>query len=46
MLVTTRELIDNAVEKHIGVGAFNVTTLSMLQGIAVLADEPPGKLLI
>ncbi|MBQ6654870.1 MAG: class II fructose-bisphosphate aldolase [Erysipelotrichaceae bacterium] len=39
MLVTTRELIDNAVEKHIGVGAFNVTTLSMLQGIILAAED-------
>ena len=39
MLVTTRELIDNAVKRNIGVGAFNVTTLSMLQGIIEAAED-------
>ena len=39
MLVTTRELINNAVEKNIGVGAFNVTTMSMLQGVIEAAED-------
>ena len=39
MLVTTRELIDNAVKRNIGVGAFNVTTLSMLQGVIEAAED-------
>ncbi|MBR5049340.1 MAG: class II fructose-bisphosphate aldolase [Erysipelotrichaceae bacterium] len=46
MLVSTRELIDNAVKRNIGVGAFNVTTLSMLQGIIEAAEDAGEGIII
>lgn len=46
MLVKTRELIDNAVEKNIGVGAFNVTGLEMLQGIIAAAEDVDQGIII
>ena len=46
MLVSTRELIDNAVKRNTGVGAFNVTTLSMLQGIIEAAEDTGEGIII
>jgi fructose-bisphosphate aldolase class II len=38
-LITTRELVDRALERHVGIGAFNVITLEPAEGVAEGAER-------
>jgi fructose-bisphosphate aldolase, class II len=38
-LITTRELVDRALERHVGIGAFNVITLEHAEGVAEGAER-------